>query len=71
MKGLDGMHDEKFPLDADFIPNEFTNTLVTFAEHVNRLKHCQRQAAAKRRIDIYGERTEASKVYVYFISAFH
>ena len=67
MKGLDGMHDEKFPLDTDFIPNEFTNTLLTLTEHVNRLKHCQRQAAAKRWIDIYGERTEASKVYVYFI----
>ena len=44
---LNGMHDEEIPLDTDFIPDEFINTLLTLAEHVNRLKHCQRQVAAR------------------------
>jgi hypothetical protein len=52
---LNGMHDEQFPLDIDFIPNEFTSTLLTLAEHVNRLKHCQREVTAKKWIDVYGE----------------
>jgi hypothetical protein len=51
---LNGMHDEEFPLDTDFIPEEFVNTLLTLAEHINRLKHCQRRVAAKRWIDVYG-----------------
>jgi hypothetical protein len=28
---LNGMHDEEFPLDTDFIPEEFVNTLLTLA----------------------------------------
>jgi hypothetical protein len=41
LKMLQRMHDERSPLDVVEIQDKFVNTLLTLAEHLNRLRYCR------------------------------
>jgi hypothetical protein len=55
LKMLQRMHDERPPLDVAEIQDKFINTLLTLAEHLNRLKYCRNRFVGSRKFkDVYG-----------------
>jgi hypothetical protein len=56
LKMLQRMHDEKSPLDVAEIQDKFVNTLLTLAEHLNRLRYCRNRLVGSRKFkDVYGD----------------
>jgi hypothetical protein len=56
LKMLQRMHDERSPLDVVEIQDKFVNTLLTLAEHLNRLKYCRNRFVGSRKFkDVYGD----------------
>jgi len=56
LKMLQGMHDERSPLDVVEIQDKFINTLLTLAEHLNRLRYCRNRFVGSRKFrDVYGD----------------
>jgi hypothetical protein len=56
LKMLQGMHDEKSPLDVAEIQNKFINTLLTLAEHLNRLRYSRERFVGSRKFkEVYGD----------------
>ena len=53
LKMLQQMHDERSPLDVE---DKFVNTLLTLAEHLNRLRYCRNRFVGRRKFkDVYGD----------------
>ena len=56
LKMLQGMHDYGSPLDVVEIQDKFINTLLTLAEHLNRLRYCRNRFVGSRKFkDVYGD----------------
>lgn len=56
LKMLHGMHDNRSPLDTGDIQDKFVNTLLTLAEHLNRLRYCHDRYVGSRKFkDIYSD----------------
>ncbi|MFZ0510705.1 MAG: hypothetical protein WAM14_03790, partial [Candidatus Nitrosopolaris sp.] len=56
LKMLQRMHDEISPLDVVEIQDKFVNTLLTLAEHLNRLRYCRNRFGGSRKFkDVYDE----------------
>ena len=55
LKMLQGMHDEKSPLDVVEIQDKFVNTLLTLAEHLNRLRYSRERFVGSRKFKVYGD----------------
>lgn len=56
LKMLQRMHDERYPLDVEEIQDKFVNTLLTLAEHLNRLRYCRNRFVGRRKFkDVYDE----------------
>ncbi len=55
LKMLQRMHDERSPFDVVEIQDKFVNTLLTLAEHLNRLRYCRDRYVGSRKFkDVYG-----------------
>jgi hypothetical protein len=56
LKMLQRMHDERSPFDVVEIQDKFVNTLLTLAEHLNRLRYCRDRYVGSRKFkDVYGD----------------
>src|SRR5215469_18412326 len=56
LKMLQRMHDGRSPLDVEEIQDKFVNTLLTLAEHLNRLKYCRNRFVGSRKFkDVYDD----------------
>ena len=50
------MHDDRSPLDVAEIQDKFGNTLLTLAEHLNRLMYCRERFVGSRKFkDVYDD----------------
>ncbi len=56
LKMLQRMHDGRSPLGVEEFQDKFVNTLLTLAEHLNRLKYCRNRFVGSRKFkDVYGD----------------
>ncbi len=50
------MYDERSPFDIADVQDKFVNTLLTLAEHMNRLRYCHDGFVGSRKLkDVYRE----------------
>ena len=55
LKMLQRIHDARSPLEVEEIQDKFVNTLLTLAEHLNRLKYCRNRFVGSRKFNVYGD----------------